>query len=76
MSFNSDSTAVTSFPATLAFSILSTSLERPTDSGSRLDSVNSASPKGLERKEEVSPDGISSSAVSYTHLTLPTNSRV
>ena len=43
MSFNSGSTAVTSFPATLAFSILSTSLERPTYSGSRLDSIRKES---------------------------------
>ena len=52
-----------SSPATLAFSAFATAFARPTYSGSLRESVNSASPKGFERNDEVSPDGISSSVV-------------
>ena len=50
-------------PATRRFSTASTRLERPTYSGSRRESVNSAKPSGLERYELVSPEGMSSSVV-------------
>ena len=45
----SNASSFSSPSATLAFSNLSTSLVRPTYSGSLLDKVNSASPSGLER---------------------------
>ena len=63
MPISSGSFARTSSPATRAFSRTSTALERPTYSGSRRESVNSARPSGFERKDEVSPDGMSSSVV-------------
>ena len=50
-------------PSIRIFSHFAISLATPTYAGSFLESVNSASPNGLDLNDEVSPDGISSSVV-------------
>ena len=60
---NSSTASNGQFPASKAFCAFWISFARPTYCGSFLESANSASPSGLERKEDVSPDGISSSVV-------------
>ena len=60
---NSGSAATGSAFSSIAFCAFCTSLARPTYAGSFLDSVNSASPSGLDLYDDVSPEGISSSVV-------------
>ena len=50
-------------PSLRDFSSAATALESPTYSGTRRERVNSASLRGLERRELVSPEGMSSSVV-------------
>ncbi len=50
-------------PASRTFSTAWIAFALPTYSGSFLDRVNSASPRGFDLYDEVSPDGISSSVV-------------
>ena len=59
----SDSTDPASSPFTLHSSAALTSFARPTYIGSLRDSANSASPRGFDLYDEVSPEGISSSVV-------------
>ena len=50
-------------PLSIAFCAFWISFALPTYSGSFLESANSASPRGFERYDDVSPEGISSSVV-------------
>ena len=60
---SSPQAAMGSFPSTRASCAARISLASPTYAGSFLDKVNSASPRGFDLYDEVSPEGISSSVV-------------